>query len=518
MPRLSSIPSYELKFGDCDFDSLCSLVADFVKHLGSADPAQSKQLNYIAWYLVDQLNCSNYVCETHYIDKDYMDDFAGFYARSVRQYPNYCWRVHFFASKVDETTLMDALREVKNQPQKTDTPLPKSLVDNYRGYVVLRPHPKAFIAKSVLCPPSDDSRGQFKCCRRYETHLAGIPLALEGIAFQQQDRTHSACATAAAWAVLQKSAYDDDLKTPSPREITEAATRYFISGRPVPNQGLTTQQLCEAIRSFGLAPELYKVEETPDICKEILQTYLHSGVPVIAALTSEPKGHGKGHAVAVVGYKDVEPTAPTADSGNPARGTGLVRRGSRVTGFYVHDDRIGPYVPVEFVKDSAGRSKLKIKQNWSSTARRSSPEEWFLLHLIVPVYPKIRLDPRDIIKAVDPIINAIHKSYPDIVMDGALVQIMLMRGTDYTTELLRFSQDLQQAYTILSSRDFPRYVWIVRVSKADAPLLDFICDPTDSRLGSFIFGLVLYGVCWQEHKAVILNTSELGSFPVWFCP
>ncbi len=405
------------------------------------------------------------MCESHYIDKDYMDDFAGFYARSIRQYPNYCWRVHFFTEEVNEERLLAVLREAKSSVEPGRTPLADRLRSSYRGYIVLRPHPKAFIAKSVLCPPTHGSNRQFRCCRRYETHLAGIRLGLEAIAFQQQDRTHSACATAAAWTALQKAAYDDDLTMPSPREITEAATRYFLSGRPVPNQGLTTQQLCEAVRSFGLAPELYKVDKTPDLCRDLLQSYLHSGIPVIAALSSQPDGQGKGHAVAVVGYEDGTTPEELASSEVPPYDVrmlraGLVPKGLCVTKFYVHDDRIGPYARVKFKNDTL--SKIELTYEWDPAP---TVEEWYLRHIIVPVYPKIRLDLRDIMGAVHPIIVAIHTKYQDIGLQEATVQAMLMRGTAFTADMLRFSRSAEQAYTILSERDFPRYVWVVRASK-----------------------------------------------------
>jgi hypothetical protein len=382
---------------------------------------------------------------------------------------------------------------------------------------VLRPHPKAFVGKSVLSPPPQEGGRRLGCCRLYETHLSGIRLSLEAIAFQQQDRTHSACATAAVWTTLQKSAYDDDLRVPSPREITEAATRYYLFGRPVPSQGLSIQQVCEAIRSFGLAPELYAVEDQPDLCRDLLQSCLHSGIPVVAALFSERNGRGKGHAVAVVGYEESDVQQVFAPQGVPPfdvqmASAGLVPKGLCITKFYAHDDRIGPYARLSFVQGTT--SKIKLTYEWDSPP---VDEEWFVRHLIVPVYPKIRLDLRDVMQAVHPFMLALHSQYPDVALAGATVQASIMRGTDFAAQLIEHATDAERAFSVLSERDFPRYIWVVRAAKEQKPILDFVCDPTDTRLGSFIYGLILYGERWRPHEAEILNTPELNSFPVWAC-
>jgi hypothetical protein len=514
---LSSIPTYSLKFGNCQPQSLYDLVREFVSPVGISDPAKSIQLNYLAHYVDDYLHCESYVCETHYIDRDYIDDFAGFYAKSLRQYPNYCWRVHFFAGQVGEDRLLSVLGEVKTPAENGKTPLLDDLRASYQGYVVLRPHPEAFVGKSVLAPPPLAGGRQLKCCRRYETHLAGISLGLDAIAFQQQDRTHSACATAALWAALQKSTYEDDLRVPSPREITESATRYFLSGRDVPNQGLSIPQICEAVRSSGLAPELYAIEDYPDLCRDLLQACLFSGVPVIAALFKNRNAGGDGHAVAVVGYEDADSPVVFAAGGFPPfdvsmLSVGIEPKGLCITKFYAHDDRIGPYARLTFKQGNA--SKIELKYDWQA---RPITEEWYVPYLIVPVYPKIRLDMRDVLVKVHPLVVALAQKYPASLPRGTSVQAMVMHGTSFSADLIRYARDAGRAYSVLSKRDFPRYIWVVRASKDGTPLLDFVCDPTDSRLGSFIFGLALYGERWQPYEAEILGTPELRAFPIWAC-
>src|SRR5262245_44241428 len=58
------------------------------------------QVTYIGAYL-QRLGCKTVVIERHYIDRDYIHDHALLYSRSLRAYPNYCYRLHFFHESFD---------------------------------------------------------------------------------------------------------------------------------------------------------------------------------------------------------------------------------------------------------------------------------------------------------------------------------------------------------------------------------------------------------------------------------
>src|SRR5438045_7509263 len=67
-----------------------------------------KQLQYIEGYIHDLIadygspneagnpTKGTIVCETHYIDRDYIEDHSVFYSRNLFPYKNYCRRLHFF--------------------------------------------------------------------------------------------------------------------------------------------------------------------------------------------------------------------------------------------------------------------------------------------------------------------------------------------------------------------------------------------------------------------------------------
>ncbi len=59
------------------------------------------QINYLGFYL-KRLGCRSVLIEGHYIDRDFIDDLALFYSRSLRGYSNECQRLHFFSEALND--------------------------------------------------------------------------------------------------------------------------------------------------------------------------------------------------------------------------------------------------------------------------------------------------------------------------------------------------------------------------------------------------------------------------------
>ena len=72
---------------------------------------------------------------------------------------------------------------------------------SYLGCIVLRPIPKTFLCKVCLRPYERDKNRLTKywLSADYDISLFGIPLKIKTIAFQEQDKVLSACATTALW-------------------------------------------------------------------------------------------------------------------------------------------------------------------------------------------------------------------------------------------------------------------------------------------------------------------------------
>ena len=59
------------------------------------------QLMQISEHLRD-IGCRSVAIERHYVDRDYMEEHATFYSKSLYSYPNYCSRAHFFRGEQKE--------------------------------------------------------------------------------------------------------------------------------------------------------------------------------------------------------------------------------------------------------------------------------------------------------------------------------------------------------------------------------------------------------------------------------
>ncbi len=89
-------------------------------------------------------------------------------------------------------------------------------------------------------------RRHYPATRRYDAHLLGLELAVESLAFQEQDTVAAACATSALWSVLQGTGVLYHHAITSPVEITKNATEHVRdASREFPNYGLYPVQMAE---------------------------------------------------------------------------------------------------------------------------------------------------------------------------------------------------------------------------------------------------------------------------------
>ena len=184
-------------------------------------------------YLRDHLSAIDTKClvfEEMYKDRHFISEHTLYYSTCHNVYPNFCHRVHAFGVEINieefETALCGQGQDEENNTSR--------LCKNYLGFIVIRPVPAAHIGRTVLKPYDDNPDRKFTATRMYRVHLVGLDLKVDGLAFQQQDRRVGACATYAIWSALQKASYESGLRTPTPGEISESATRYHIFSRPYP--------------------------------------------------------------------------------------------------------------------------------------------------------------------------------------------------------------------------------------------------------------------------------------------
>lgn len=424
-----------------------------------------EQLNYLGDYL-NELHCLTIVVETHYIDRDYVSDVSLFYSRSLRSYPNYCQRLHFFDAKFDHARW----KEIVVARGASREASASFLRNAYLGFAVVRPLPGVPVGRTVLKtytakPANPNHRRFFGAVREYIAHLAGFELPVRGLAFQQQDQGVSACATTALWSALHRVAPMESLPVPTPAEITEAAARYFLpGGRSLPSEGLTVHQICEATRAAGLAPMLIEGKSL-GLDRAQLFAYICSGFAPVLAI--QPVGAPEGHAICAVGLKlgDVEPQADPSVHFRDAS--------TAVVGLYVHDDRLGPYARAELAAHTT--------QSGIVTSVRIQAELSILRAVIVPVPVKLRLSVIRMRTLGMAIAEATgHRLFPEF--NGAVTLSCVYRvAPTYRNAAHQFNLTDPGLYRLACEIAMSRYIGVIEISGPSGPLFDIVLDATETR-------------------------------------
>ena len=441
------------------------------------------QIRYLSKYL-RLLNCQTVLIEKHYVDRDYIEDSALFYARSLRNYPNYCERLHFFREQFDAARWREFITDTTRRKQSE-----AYLQDQYLGFSVARPLPGSRVGRTVvqtLGPVNDDGDERiFAGTREYEVNLAGFNLSIRGLAFQQQDRGVSACATTALWSSLHFVAPGESLALPTPAQITQAACRYLLyTGRPLPSEGLSIEQMCEAIRASGLAPLVVIVQDPPH-ARAHLMAYLSSGFPPVLAIRGIDTSLG--HAVCSVGLK-----VKQGGLLPPEAGVSFREAASAVRGIYVHDDRLGPYA----VADLADHQRKGDDRTYTAMSIRfpTEPEEYlersWIQALIVPVPVKLRLTVARLRVLAFAIAQALGASIMPEYNGTITLNCRYRLGSHYRQDAATFGLSADGLYRIAVDLVLSRFVGVIEFTTPDGPLFDVLVDATETEANPSVLACV----------------------------
>lgn len=428
------------------------------------------QVTYLGAYL-SKLGCKSVLIERHYVDRDYISDVALFYSRSLRAYPNFCQRLHFFRETLDQSRWRKLVVELNGGSNKNNEDF---LQAAYLGFTVIRPLPGSPIGRTVLVTLQKISETgeirEFGAIREYLVHVGGFELRVQGLAFQQQDQGVSACATTALWSAMHAVANKESLAIPTPADITQAASRYVLaSGRSLPSEGLNIQQICEATRAAGLEPLVMRSVDLEQDRAQLLG-YISSGfAPVIAIKTLQ----GVGHAVCAVGVK----LAAIQPQSNP--NLHFRDNASAVSAIYIHDDRLGPYASADLYPYTmqSGTIRTALRIRWPTTP--DEMEHAILDAIIVPVPAKLRLTVtrmRELGLALAETAGQIFAQFERAVG----LSTHYLKGTEYRRLAQTFGLSDDGLFQLLCGMPLSRYVGVIEISAPNGPLFDVVLDSTET--------------------------------------
>lgn len=215
-------------------------LAELLPYQGNQDPI----VNIRAMISQPPLNCLSVVFECGYVDADYQDEFAAFYAKSFKKYPQRCTRLHFFSKRIRKTTRFNFAK----------------YRDSYLGFMVVRPTDLQRVGRTVIRPPISDHNAEFLTCHaKFETHILGTDFTVDGMPFIQQDTQVGACAQACLWMLSRLISTRFHHRVFFPAEINLLAKAKMGLGRHFPAEnGLTLSQMLEALNGMGLSAIAYQ--------------------------------------------------------------------------------------------------------------------------------------------------------------------------------------------------------------------------------------------------------------------
>lgn len=482
---------------------------DFVCDAFLAECEESRQVRYARCYLED-LGVRTVVEEPYYFDKDYLDEFASFYATSARGYRNACRRVHLF----------DAPRETVRTCFATalagDESALSALQRAYCGFMVVRPLTDSPLGRTVLkwYPDRPGPARVTDPSREYVCNVVGLRLTVRGLAWEQQDTGVGACATVALWTLCQSSGLSDGRRLPTTAQITRLARDNWPGGALAfpATDGLGIEQIAHATRALGYRPAVLAGDQpaqgpqeptyfTRERFSATCAAFLRSGYPVlIGARVIKPNGDLGGlHAVCCVGMRP-------SDARTEVPGGRIRPEDDHVTHLYVHDDNMGPNVRFRVDSIALGAvtdlAVLKMDAPAPRTGGGASnpptiPYSLIPSSLVVALPLEVRLSTDSLHEraaATSALLATwIKKRRPDL------------EGVSYSARFFKLHEYLRSGLPGLPPRTLAKlrlalvsrvppmslHLGIARIGVAGVPLLDILYDTSDTD-GAEPFAHVAY--------------------------
>lgn len=502
-------------------------------------PRLFDQLTYIYQYLRHH-NISTIIVEPYYFDRDYLSEFSAFYSLSAKGYPNHCRRAHFFSEEITRAEFEDAVGGAKLATEK--------LQRSYQGFSVIRPIESAPFGRTVLAwyPENYPANPRVvKPSREYSANLCGIKLSVFGLAWQQQDQGVSACATVGLWTMLHSSAFNERYAIPTTVAITQAANHLSWGLRTFPSRHLFLQQVCEAIKGFGLSPYLVDADQPPPeqgmpkafskekLCNT-LASLIRSGFPcVLGGMVKRPNNQAVGgHINACVGFR-----------AHPTLSPSQMYADGDLMALYIHDDNIGPavrftighYDPKTMARSPNPTHPICLAPDNPTGGQNIAATNYgfFIPNFILAaVENDLRTSAEALIqKAIDVRDRIATAAFLDATNRGQPLPILTV-GTQYSTiadyigGMLHdrlYNQPKLLAATRLTLLEqvepMSLYVGIVRIAEPSGTLIDVLYDTTDSDINHPIFATICYTGSyaayvrlWDAHSPGILGKKIIFAY------
>lgn len=452
-----------------------------------------QHVEYFDRYLSD-VGTQSIVCESGYIDRDYLEDYAHYYVKCFPDYERKCTRLHFFNSAISEDDLVEILSNFTEDSHKT-------ISDAYLGFAIVKRLPQTIFGRTCLKTYEGQGR-YFPTLQNYKIHLFGIPLSQRSLPFQEQDQVAAACATSCLWSIFHATGKLFQHRIPSPVEITNAATSQMpAQTRVFPNNSLNVEQMAQAIRHVGLEPHFVSVLNQDYLLKSTLYAYSRGGIPsalIVYLVDTSNHPHVVDpiqHAIAVCGYR-LSGAAPTA-----VGGTGVLSIASTIDKIYCHDDQIGPFARMEFdgvtveILNGSLQQFPSISTSWKGVNGVVGSKRAVANLLLIPLYHKIRIPIALIEQPVfdfDALVEELRANGLISLPQRIVWDIFLQQQNGYKNEILCTNHLDPKDKSAIATSHMPRFLWRAQAICEDRPILDLLFDATDIAQSGCFHNKLIY--------------------------
>jgi hypothetical protein len=510
---------------DDQFESVLSNLGDNKEYIRPRWKSQ-----YLVNYLLE-LGSNFMVLERDYVDRDYYDDFSNYYSKCYSLYGPRCHRVHFFKDFNHE--LFSEVIEGKNHKYT------KKMQNDYLGYIVVRPLPEAVIGRTSLknidgtiqdIEVQDTNTTRIiRCVETRTANLFGIDLSVEALPYIEQDLCTGQCATSALWSLLQYTADMYNHKRPTRYQITNFATQFFKRNRTFPTSGgLSIFQICQAIREYGLEPEVFDyLSYLPRATKEfhnnyinhvevnqyllgLLYAFLREGFPLLIGEYFIEDCDS--HAVVAVGYElDDYPNESISYDINLDETNNdtyyLTLKGSKISKIYVHDDFWGPNMGMNIrVLQEVDKPDNAVCYFESDDWNRIGKNTILPYSVIAPVPPLMRVPYSVIIE------NLFHFDY--IIYIFGVISGTYLEWEVYLTTINRYRSQMLKDQDLTGDKkssvlaNAPKYIWICKGYLNNKLVIELLADTSDMALSCQFFKINYYNDKIRRQIIDLLNNED----------
>lgn len=457
--------------------------------------------SYLAEYLAE-VKPKTILVEKYFEDEDYIKDYASYYYYGYHSYGKTCLRIHFFDLTFNEHEFNRLIGD--SQYKKDRKSLLKAIQREYIGYMVIRPLPNRFLGRMLIKSYEGRESRRYPINRLYNVNLFGIILTVNSLPYQEQDKSVAACSTSALWTAFNQTAYLFQHRLPSPFEITKSATQNApLSKRSFPNDGLSFEQIADAIRGVGLEPIYRAIEGDLLILKAFTLAILRAKIPVILGIRifditdpDVPQFIGN-HAVTITGYNVGEHVIDWLT----VLGRKVALVSSRIDKIYVHDDQVGPYARMEFdysnpFYNEAGRQIYSLATSWGKqTANTGVVYKAYPLTIVVPSPFKLRISFTTILSSVSRFDSEVLQPSYDQSGINTYVEweIFLNTNESIKEDIFRSTHLNKGIKKSILHRPLPQFCWrAIARNIEQKPLFELVFDATDIEEGEIFLQSIVY--------------------------